>query len=250
MDGVFSSKNEAYVDHVKNCRQVFEALFPIFKYSAIRLLDAPSERIVENSLRSMIIYHDLGKLTKLWQQKLIQNASYLPRHAPIGASLLFKILPDNLKEPVSLAVCVHHTDSGVLGTNLESPDAQAIVDGIVDQDGRIIWSDLAFELDEFLFPEEARSLNVEDLKEMALSVRTWARGSDLLTNQKRRIQALFCHHLLKLCDIYSASSRIDFSGVVKSIMVDEIVDFVSGKLNFDPVEIEKSRKFSEGGSGC
>jgi hypothetical protein len=48
-------------------------------------------------------------------------------------------LPDGIKEPISFAVAIHHSDRGLLGDNIERPDVQAIADEIVDYAGNMQW---------------------------------------------------------------------------------------------------------------
>lgn len=231
MDELLSSTAESYVSHIDNCKKVFNCLFRLYKPTAMRLLDLENAKEAEKFLENMIVYHDLGKLTKAWQTRMRENRKKLPSHAPIGAAFLFKILPENLREPISFAVCIHHTDSGLIGWNLEAPDAQAILDGLVDINGKIIWHDSVKNLDDEYFPEKAKSLSIEDLREMSFKLRTWARGNNLKTNHQRRIQGLFCHHILKLCDVFSARAREDFTNNKISKMVEDIEKYVSSKFN-------------------
>ena len=157
----------------------------------------------------MILFHDLGKLTRRWQENLRTNKE-LPSHAPIGAAYLWKILPEDIRKSISFAVAIHHTDRGLLGDNIERPDVQAILDGIVDYNGNIIWHDETKKLSEDYFPEDAEKLTVADLKEMARGLRIWAKGCALLDQHQRRIQASLAHHVLKLCDISAAVERKDY----------------------------------------
>jgi len=154
----------------------------------------------------MIIFHDLGKLTKRWQEGVNRRVK-LPSHATVGAAYLWRSLPTGVREPVSFAVAIHHTDKGLLGDNIESPDVRAILDNIVDIEGKIEWHDKVEELDKNLFPEDAKNLSVDDLKMMARNLRAWARGEDFLTQHWRRLQVTLVHHLLKLCDVSAATTR-------------------------------------------
>jgi len=119
-------------------------------------------------------------------------------------------LPDGFKEPLSFAVAIHHTDKGLLGDNIEKPDVQAILDGIVDNAGNIQWHDETKNLTEDYFPNKVRDLNVTTLKEMARGLRKWAKGCGLLEQHQRRIQASLAHHILKLCDISAATERKEY----------------------------------------
>jgi len=144
----------------------------------------------------MVLFHDLGKLTKKWQDR-VGSGNRLPSHSTLGAAYLWKTLPDGIKEPISFAVAIHHTDRGLLGDNIERPDVQAILDGIVKNDGSIDWHEEAKKnLAEVYFPKEACDLNVSSLKEMARGLRIWAKGCGLLEQHQRRLQASLAHHIL------------------------------------------------------
>jgi predicted nucleotidyltransferase len=119
-------------------------------------------------------------------------------------------LPAGIKEPISFAVAIHHTDRGLLGDNIEKPDVQAILDGIVDNSGNIRWHDEVKKLTANYFPEEVRGINIVSLKEMARGLRVWAKGCGFLEQHQRRLQASFAHHILKLCDISAAAERKEY----------------------------------------
>lgn len=207
---IHSTPEENYLDHISRCKEKFEVIFPIFISSLKRVFDySNNEENLKNSFLKMVLFHDLGKLTKRWQDNLGTNRS-LPSHSTLGAAYLWKILPNGLKEPISFAVAIHHTDRGLLGDNIEKPDVQAIMDGIVDNGGSIQWHDEAFNLDNDLFPEDAKSIKINDLREMARGLRVWAKGCGLLEQHQRRIEASFAHHILKLCDISAATERKEY----------------------------------------
>jgi len=200
----------------------------------------------------MLIFHDIGKLTAKWQkiihQEIKENKKiHKPAHAPIGAAYLYKKFSkgnahEDLKNAILFAIAIHHTDSGLLGDNIERPDVQAILDGIIDSDGRIKWADETETLDEEFFPKELKELTIEDLKNMARGLRVWARSGGFLEQHKKRIQASFIHHILKLCDISAASERKEYKKEDDEnyyggwLMVEEIKKYVenirrSGILN-------------------
>ncbi|MBS4060364.1 MAG: hypothetical protein KG029_08200, partial [Bacteroidetes bacterium] len=133
-----------------------------------------------------------------------------PSHSTLGAAYLWKVLPDNIKEPICFAVAIHHTDKGLLGDNIEKPDVQAIVDGITDNNGNINWHDEVNNLEDNYFPKEARETNVISLKEMARGFRVWAKGCPFLEQHQRRLRASLAHHILKLCDISAATERKEY----------------------------------------
>jgi len=169
---------------------------------------------MEYLLKEMVAFHDFGKLTKRWQENLGKNKK-LPSHAPIGAAYLYKkFIRENglvdLKNAIAFAVAIHHTDSGLLGDNIERPDVQAIIDGIVDNDGKIIWASENDSPSEEFFPKELNELTIEDLKNMARGLRIWARSGGFLEQHRKRIQASLIHHILKLCDVSAASERMEY----------------------------------------
>jgi len=210
---LYSAPNEIYIDHIRKCLERLDIIFPMWNFTIKRVFFINKEENIESLLREMVIFHDLGKLTKRWQENLGTNK--LPSHAPIGAAYLYKKFtrenhPDDLKNAIVFAVAIHHTDSGLLGDNIERPDVQAIIEGIVDNDGKIKWSDETKTLDENLFPEELNELTIEDLKNMARELRVWARSGGFLEQHKKRIQASLVHHILKLCDVSAASERKEY----------------------------------------
>lgn len=207
MPGIlFSAPGENYIEHIQRCEEKFHIVYPLFKSTISRIIPYGD---LEDGFTKMILLHDLGKLTVKWQENLGTNRK-LPSHAPIGAAFLYKILPENIRNPLSFAVAIHHTDSGLLGDNIERPDVQVILDGIVDFDGNIIWHKDAYKLESDWFPGEAKNLTIHELKEMARGLRIWAKGGGLLEQHQRRLQASLAHHILKLCDISAAGERKDY----------------------------------------
>lgn len=230
---LFSSPEEKYLDHINLCLESFKLLFTVFEPIVQRALDYND---ISNAFRKMIVYHDLGKLTEKWQENL-GTGKRLPSHASLGAAYLWRVLPNGLKEPISFAITIHHTDRGLLGDNIEKPDVQAITDGIVDYGGKIQWFDKfkRESLSQEFFPKELEDFSINDLKEKARGLRRWAKGCSLPDQHKRRLQASLCHHLLKLCDISAASNRrkwedesIDEDDLYGGwLMVKNIKDYVS-----------------------
>lgn len=230
---LYSAPDEYYLEHLERCMKNFEAIILMFMHAAKRIFAiSMDEARLEDSLKRMILFHDLGKLTKRWQENLGTNTS-LPSHFTLGAAYLWKILPDGIKEPISFAIAIHHTDKGLLGDNIERPDVQAIIDGIVDNNGKIIWHEETDKLNNNFFPEVAKNLTINDLKEMARGLRIWAKGCALLEQHQRRIQASFAHHILKLCDISAATKR-------KEYQKKDDEDFYGGWLM-----VEEIRKYVE-----
>jgi len=211
---LYSAPEEIYIDHINRCLEKFELIFPIWEAAVKRIFSITEDNSMNSILEKMILFHDLGKLTKRWQENLGTNKK-LPSHAPIGAAYFYKKFTrengyDDFKNAIAFAVAIHHTDSGLLGDNIERPDVQAIIEGIVDNDSKIKWSDETKNLDEKFFPKELNELTIEDLKNMARGLRVWAKSGEFLEQHKKRIQVSLIHHILKLCDVSAATERREY----------------------------------------
>ena len=211
---LYSAPDEIYIDHLRKCLERFNIIFSLWDFTIRRIFSISEEENMKSLLREMVIFHDLGKLTKRWQENLGTNKK-LPSHAPIGAAYLYKKFrrenhPDDLKNAIVFAVAIHHTDSGLLGDNIERPDVQAIMDGIVRNDGKIEWASGIETLSVEFFPIELNELTIEDLKNMARGLRVWARSGGFLEQHKKRIQVSLVHHILKLCDVSAATERREY----------------------------------------
>lgn len=213
MNHLLSSPEEEYVKHIGRVREQFQIIYPIFQPVLIRILPFGD---VKNALYEMVIFHDLGKLTKRWQEIVNKEHKegknlHKPAHAPVGAAYLYKTLPTNLREPISFATAIHHSDRGLLGDNIERPDVQAINDGIIEYtNNRIKWDERVKELEDEYLPEKARAIEIADLKNMARGLRLWSRGCGLLEEHARRLKMSLIHHILKLCDVAAASERKEY----------------------------------------
>jgi len=202
---------ERYIDHIQRCREKFDCIFSTFSPAIMRIFDFSSdETTLNNIFLKMVLFHDLGKLTKKWQSRIKPYNPPLPSHSTLGATYLWKSMPPGFKEPISFAVAIHHTDRGLLGDNIEKPDVQAILDGITDNNGNINWHEEVKNLSDYYFTKETHDMNVISLKEMARGLRIWAKGCGLLEQHKRRLQASLAHHILKLCDISAATERREY----------------------------------------
>jgi CRISPR-associated endonuclease Cas3-HD len=232
---LYSAPEERYIDHINGCLEKINIVFPIWKDTIKRVFSIEDDRI-EYLLKEMVDFHDLGKLTKRWQENLGTNKK-LPSHAPIGAAYLYKKFVkndtlDDLKNAIVFAVAIHHTDSGLLGDNIERPDVQAIMDGIIRNDKKIDWASGIETLSVEFFPIELNELTIEDLKNMARGLRVWSRSGGFLEQHKKRIQASLVHHILKLCDISAASERKEYQKEDDEnyyggwLMVEEIKEYV------------------------
>jgi len=209
---LYSAPEERYIDHINRCLEKLDIIFSIWHFTIKRVFSVGENDDIGHLLNKMIAFHDIGKLTKRWQENLGKK---LPSHAPIGATYLYKKLTvensyNDLKNAIVFAVAIHHTDSGLLGDNIERPDVQAIMDGIVRNDGKIEWAYGTEDLPEEFFPKELNELTVEDLKIMARGLRIWSRSGGILEQHKKRIQASLVHHILKLCDISAAIERKEY----------------------------------------
>lgn len=235
---LYSAPEEYYLDHISRCKEKFGLIFPIFHSTIVRVFDTSmQEEMLKDSFLKMILFHDLGKLTQKWQtiverERKENRNIHKPSHSTLGAAYLWATLPDSIKQPISFAVAIHHTDRGLLGDNIERPDVQAILDGIVDNNGNIIWHDEIKNLAEDYFPKEALAINVTSLNEMARDLRVWAKGCGLLEQHQRRLQASLAHHILKLCDISAATERKEYQKKDEQdyyggwLMVENIKDYV------------------------
>ncbi|MCX7974837.1 MAG: CRISPR-associated endonuclease Cas3'' [Candidatus Aminicenantes bacterium] len=234
--GLFSAPNENYTDHINKCKEIFRLIWPSF-IDVIRRVFSGALQTTDNPknyFENMVIFHDIGKLTRRWQKNL-NSQMKLPNHASVGAAVFYKSfnfdgISEGLKNALSFAIAIHHTDRGLLSDNIEKPDVQAILDGIVDNDGHLLWAEQLIDLAADYFPEQARNLNVSDLTAMARGLRTWAKGCGLLEQHQRRIQACLAHHILKLCDIAAAVEREEYKKNEKPfggwLMVDNIKSYV------------------------
>mgnify|MGYP000442139085 CR=1 FL=1 len=168
---------EEYIKHIERVKEQFNIVYPLFESALARILAIND---IRDALHKMVVFHDLGKLTEKWQiiveRECRENKNlHKPAHSPIGAAYLYKILPEGLKEPISFAVAIHHSDRGFLGDNIEKPDVQAINDGIVNYStNKIVWDERVNELENEYFPEDTRNLDIAALKEMARRLRLWS----------------------------------------------------------------------------
>jgi len=207
---LYSAPNEDYKKHIDSCLEYFELVFPVYESRLMKVLACNDKGSLREALYKMVLYHDLGKLTQKWQESVKNERKKRPAHSHLGACLLWKTLPEGLKEPTSFAVLIHHTDRGLLSDMIEKPAELAIRDSIVDLEGKVVWHKEVELLGNKLFPQEAKDLGVEDLKEMAINLRIWARGESFLEQHRKRLQAMLCHHILKLCDISAADKREEY----------------------------------------
>jgi hypothetical protein len=231
MKPLLSSPEEEYVTHLEKTKNKLDTIYPSYEKTLKRVLGFEDSNLAA-VLQRMVYLHDIGKLTKRWQDN-VGAGKRLPAHAPIGAAYIWKELFDGLREPICFAVTIHHSDRGLLGDNIEKPDVQAINDGIVDYStAQIVWDERVSGLDPEYFPSDLYGLGLNDLREMARGLRLWAKGCGLLDQHVRRVQAMLLHHILKLCDISAASERKEFRESDQDffggwLMVEHIMDYVN-----------------------
>jgi hypothetical protein len=86
---LYSAPEEIYIDHLRKCLERFNIIFSMLDFTIKRIFSISEEENINSLLREMIVFHDLGKLTKRWQENLGTNKK-LPSHAPIGAAYLIR----------------------------------------------------------------------------------------------------------------------------------------------------------------
>lgn len=212
--GLYSARTkegfEYYNEHIRKCLDKFHKIFPVFCKSIIRVFEYSGEiERLKVCFERMVAFHDIGKLTAKWQKSIVEGKRP-PAHAPLGGAYLWKTLPEDMKHPLAFAVCIHHTDQGLLGENIEKPDVRAILDGVAAVDGKIVWDEKVYEGGEFIPEDLGENVTVNSLKEMALGLREWSRGYSILEQHRRRLMVSLAHHILKLCDISAALERAEY----------------------------------------
>lgn len=216
---MMAAPDEQYMEHISRVLKQWQKLKPRFAGVLGRLFGPSAESAVEAMLR----YHDVGKLTRHWQDA-ISNGNRTPSHAAIGAAAVWLQLKDageDLRNAAAFAVAIHHVDRGLVGHNIESPDVQAVLDGLVNDDGKLRWHEDA---QDAVAPLDLMRLTVETLHEMARGLRTWSRGTSFMQMHRRRLLASALHHILKVCDNRAAVQRGEFqeennqSEFVKTLM--------------------------------
>ncbi|MBW1716487.1 MAG: CRISPR-associated endonuclease Cas3'' [Deltaproteobacteria bacterium] len=190
--------------------------------SLSRLFEA-KEGTTNNVIETMILCHDVGKLSYRWQDYIHlpkEKRGKGPPHATLGGPYLFNI--DNggkqdLCYASAIAILMHHTDSGLAQGNLEHPAEDAILRGLVEYGTENIrWAEgaeEAFRRSLEFGPELAKGLEplvlvtLSSLEDLAKVLRLWARCPREIERHRHRMQALAMHHVLKVCDWRAASHR-------------------------------------------
>lgn len=216
---MLSAPKEKYSVHITNSLSQWDKVSDRFLSTLSRLFDT-DEDTVNRSVKRMIFSHDIGKLTKRWQEVIGIIATgkkmHTPPHASLGAAYLLewnkKIgIDSDLGNASIFAVLIHHIDSGVSGNNLESPDAQAILEGLVRGGDKILWhEDSDKVLASLIFGDSILPLNSTTLKSLTdLSdvLRLWSKCPRLLDQHRHRLLSSSLHHILKICDWRAATER-------------------------------------------
>lgn len=226
---MLSAPNEKYEAHINNCLDEWNRLSSRFIPTFCRLFDQSVEEVY-NRVSLMIFVHDVGKLTRKWQEGIRLQATEpgrkvsKPSHAPLGGAYLFELAQrrqevDDLTVAAVFSVVIHHIDTGLVGANLEYPDVQAIREGqTVRGAEQIDWQEGAQEYLESMIVTHQSALGASDLslplKEVTLQslrdlsevLRNWSKCARFLDQHKHRLLGSSLHHVLRTCD-WRASSR-------------------------------------------
>jgi CRISPR-associated endonuclease Cas3-HD len=203
---MLSAPDEDYRDHIENCLNEWKKLSLRFLPTLTRLFGRPCQEI-EEAVSLMLFCHDVGKLTRRWQEK-IEKREAPPPHSAISSAYLLELnksKDDNIAKASCFAVLIHHIDRTVVGNNLESPDAQAILRGLIKGD-EILWhNDAEGFLEEFSKESEQSYLplsrvRLKSLSELSEELRLWSKPPRLLEQHRNRLLVASLHHILRVCD--------------------------------------------------
>jgi len=214
---MLSAPNEKYEVHIANSLSQWDKISGRFLPTLSRMFNA-DEEIVNQSVKKMIFAHDIGKLTKKWQEEIAKIASnkkgYTPPHASLGAAYLLEWNKNGINNDLGnasvFAILIHHIDSGVSGNNLESPDAEIILEGLLQEGDKISWHEEGDKvLATFMFDGILRldSITLKSLTNLSDALRSWSKCPRLLDQHKHRLLSSSLHHILKICDWRAATER-------------------------------------------
>ena len=240
---ILSSKDESFEDHIQSAIDMWSAIKSRIMPSISRLFQNSIQlNKLDELIRTMIASHDIGKLTKKWQDEIKKPEPRPPPHSMIGAAYLWKMLSNDecqnaltdFRFASSFAVNIHHIDRGIVGDNTERPHIQLILYGLVDDRGFVRWCEGADSTISNVFRILKRdvylllsNLVLDDVELMAEDLRKWSRGAGILERHRRRMLVSSLHHILKLCDLRAARNRGDFKNREVSPFV---IKFVEGGL--------------------
>ncbi len=216
---IWSAPEETYEDHIRHCLAAWNAINNRMLPGLCRLFDVERDE-VNMTIEFSIICHDIGKLSRQWQDYIHKPKSerkFGPPHATLGAAYLLTSRDDSdLCNAAALAILMHHTDSGLAQGNLEHPAEDAINRGLVDYGtDNFHWAASAEEvfktsakpISNFDGLKPLSSVTLQSLENMALQLRRWARCPKEVERHRHRLQSLSLHHILKVCDWRAAAKR-------------------------------------------
>jgi hypothetical protein len=216
---MLSAPNEDYQVHIGNGLSQWDKVSNRILPTLSRLFETNGDT-VNQSIRRMIFSHDVGKLTKRWQEviSIIATGKRIPTppHASLGGAYLLEWskqlgIDNNLSRAAVFAVLIHHVDSGVSGNNLESPDAQIILAGLVRGGEEILWHEdgdsvlASLSFYDAIIP--LKTVTLKSLTDMSDLLRLWSKCPRLLDQHRNRLLSSSLHHILKICDWRAASER-------------------------------------------
>lgn len=216
---MLSAPREEYQVHIENSLLQWDRISNRFLPSLSRLFKT-DEDTLNQSIKRMLFSHDIGKLTKRWQEVISIIATgkkkHTPPHASLGAAYLLEWNKNNgidndLGNAAVFAILIHHIDSGVSSNNLESPDAQVILEGLVRGGDKILWHEDGDKiLDAIQFEDTFLPLNsitLKSLTDLSDALRLWSKCPRLLDQHRHRLLGSSLHHILKICDWRAATER-------------------------------------------
>jgi len=204
---LLASPGETLVEHVERMLAQWASVEGRMMPSLSRLFGDPPADLVPMVLRC----HDVGKLTSLWQRRLDEDRRR-PPHAALGAAFLWATVDwddRDARNAAAFAIAIHHVDRGLVGSNIDAPATQAVMAGIVDDDGRVRWCDGApAAMDDLgLQADDLGRVDLDSMDAMARELRQWSRGGSYVSMHRNRMLASALHHCLKVCDIRAAAQR-------------------------------------------
>lgn len=221
---IWSAPNEPYEGHIRLCLEAWQRIADRFIPTLRRLFNL-QQNVANDFIQSTILCHDIGKLTQPWQENIHlpkdeRKKKYKPPHATLGAPYLIDCFineNDDLKNAGSLAILMHHLDSGLAKANLEYPAEDAINHGLVKYGTEEFrWAKGAEEAFQRSCNQIAisalkfnplSSIKLHDLEKIAQRLRSWSRCPKQIEQHQHRLQALAIHHILKVCDWRAAAQR-------------------------------------------
>lgn len=216
---MLSAPKEEYQKHIENSLSQWEKISNRFLPTLSRIFSANGD-VVDTVIKRMIFSHDVGKLTERWQKAINIIASgkkmHTPPHASLGAAYLLNWhknfdVDNSLNNASVFAVLIHHIDSGISGSNLESPDAQIILEGLVQGGNEIIWhKDGDKALTSLIFSDSIlplKNITLSSLTDLSDVLHLWSKCPRLLDQHKHRLLGSSLHHILKICDWRAATER-------------------------------------------